>query len=120
MSSRLGDEIRRVLDQEAEAIRSIPVSTQYDEVVELIYERIHQKGGKIIASGMGKAGHVANHQFDTALPGHGRKSQRFGESTGLVELDIDHVGKAFSSDAEGISQCHETFIRHDRNGGPLG
>lgn len=65
MSSTYGDEIRRVLDQEAEAIRTIPVSTQYDEVVELIYERIHQKGGKIIASGMGKAGHVANHVATT-------------------------------------------------------
>ena len=59
------DEIRRVLDQEAEAIRSIPISTEYDEVVELIYEKIHLKGGKIIASGMGKAGHVANHMATT-------------------------------------------------------
>jgi arabinose-5-phosphate isomerase len=59
------DEIKRVLDQEAEAIRSIPISTEYDEVVELIYEKVHQRGGKIIASGMGKAGHVANHMATT-------------------------------------------------------
>lgn len=65
MSSKYGDEIRRVLTLEAEAIRSIPISNQYDEVVDLIYERIHQKGGKIIASGMGKAGHVANHMATT-------------------------------------------------------
>jgi arabinose-5-phosphate isomerase len=65
MGSTNRDEIRRVLDQEAEAIRSIPISTEYDEVVELIYEKIHQKGGKIIASGMGKAGHVANHMATT-------------------------------------------------------
>ena len=65
MSSKYKDEIRRVLDQEAEAIRSIPVSTQYDEVVELVYQRVHMKGGKIIASGMGKAGHVANHMATT-------------------------------------------------------
>lgn len=65
MSSTYRDEIRRVLDQESEAIRSIPISTQYDEVVELIYERVHQKGGKVIASGMGKAGHVANHMATT-------------------------------------------------------
>lgn len=65
MNSRYKEDIRRVLDQEAEAIRSIPVSTQYDEVVELIYERIHLKGGKVIASGMGKAGHVANHMATT-------------------------------------------------------
>lgn len=65
MGSTNRDEIRRVLDQEAEAIRSIPISTEYDEVVELIYEKVHQKGGKIIASGMGKAGHVANHMATT-------------------------------------------------------
>lgn len=65
MSSTYRDEIRRVLDQESEAIRSIPISTQYDEVIELIYERVHLKGGKVIASGMGKAGHVANHMATT-------------------------------------------------------
>ena len=65
MSSNYREEIRRVLDQEAEAIRSIPISTDYDEVVELIYEKVHQRGGKIIASGMGKAGHVANHMATT-------------------------------------------------------
>lgn len=65
MHSRYKEDIRWVLDQEAEAIRSIPVSTQYDEVVELIHERVHRNGGKIIASGMGKAGHVANHMATT-------------------------------------------------------
>ncbi len=65
MSSNYREEIRRVLDQEAEAIRSIPISTDYDEVVELIYEKVHLRGGKIIASGMGKAGHVANHMATT-------------------------------------------------------
>ncbi len=65
MSSKYRDEIRRVLDLEADAIRSIPISTDYDKVVELIYEHVHQRGGKIIASGMGKAGHVANHMATT-------------------------------------------------------
>ena len=65
MSSKYRDEIRRVLEVEADAIRSIPISTDYDKVVELIYEHVHQRGGKIIASGMGKAGHVANHMATT-------------------------------------------------------
>ena len=65
MNSKFEEDIRGVLDQEAEAIRSIPVTTDYDEVVELIYHRVHKKGGKIIASGMGKAGHVANHMATT-------------------------------------------------------
>jgi arabinose-5-phosphate isomerase len=54
-------ELRDILDREAGAISAIPLSKDYGEVVELIYHRIHEKGGKVIASGMGKAGHVANH-----------------------------------------------------------
>jgi arabinose-5-phosphate isomerase len=65
MSSNYSEEIRRVLELEAEAIRSIPVTSDYEEVVALIYERVHRQGGKIIASGMGKAGHVANHMATT-------------------------------------------------------
>jgi arabinose-5-phosphate isomerase len=65
MSSNYSEDIKRVLELEAEAIRSIPVTSDYEDVVALIYERIHQRGGKIIASGMGKAGHVANHMATT-------------------------------------------------------
>lgn len=57
--------IKSVLNREAEAIRTIPVTDAYQEVVELIYKRVHGKGGKVIASGMGKAGHVANHMATT-------------------------------------------------------
>lgn len=50
---------------EARAIQSIPVTSDYAEVIELIFERVHERGGKVIASGMGKAGHVANHMATT-------------------------------------------------------
>lgn len=53
--------IRTVLNQEADAIRAIPITEAYEKVIDLIYKRVHGKGGKLIASGMGKAGHVANH-----------------------------------------------------------
>lgn len=65
MSSKISEDIRSILDQEAEAIRSIPITGDYDEVVELIFDRVHQRGGKVIVSGMGKAGHVANHMATT-------------------------------------------------------
>jgi arabinose-5-phosphate isomerase len=65
MDSINNEYIKSLLEREAEAIRSIPVTAEYDGVVELIYERVHKKGGKIIASGMGKAGHVANHMATT-------------------------------------------------------
>jgi arabinose-5-phosphate isomerase len=59
------DKVKQILEQEATAIRNIPVNEDYARVVELIYERVHQSGGKIIASGMGKAGHVASHVATT-------------------------------------------------------
>jgi arabinose-5-phosphate isomerase len=65
MNSISTDDIRKVLELEAQAIQSIPVTPDYAEVVELIFERVHRRGGKVIASGMGKAGHVANHMATT-------------------------------------------------------
>jgi arabinose-5-phosphate isomerase len=59
------DIIKQILEQEADAIRNIPVNEDYSWVVDLIYEKVHLKGGKVIASGMGKAGHVANHVATT-------------------------------------------------------
>jgi arabinose-5-phosphate isomerase len=65
MNSLHTDDVRKVLELEARAIQSIPVTPDYLEVVELIYDRVHRHGGKVIASGMGKAGHVANHVATT-------------------------------------------------------
>lgn len=53
------DSIRQLLEAEAEAILSIPVADDFNEVVELIYQSVHKKGGKLISSGMGKAGQIA-------------------------------------------------------------
>lgn len=51
--------IRRVIEQEAQAIRNIPVNDSFQKAVELIYKRVHQQNGKLVASGMGKAGQIA-------------------------------------------------------------
>jgi arabinose-5-phosphate isomerase len=61
MSKNIITDVESVLSREADAIRSIPVTDAYEKVIELIVDRVHGKGGKVIASGMGKAGHVANH-----------------------------------------------------------
>jgi len=50
--------IRDILEQEAEAIRNIPIDHQFEAAVSLIYERVHRQGGKVITSGMGKAGQI--------------------------------------------------------------
>jgi arabinose-5-phosphate isomerase len=56
----MNGDVQAVFKSEAFAIASIPADQDYDGAVELLYRRIHTKGGKVIASGMGKAGQVAN------------------------------------------------------------
>jgi arabinose-5-phosphate isomerase len=53
------DEIIDLLKKEAEAVQNIPVSENYFKAVDLIYQKVHVEGGKVIASGMGKAGQIA-------------------------------------------------------------
>lgn len=56
----MGISLRSIFDAEAAAVRSIPENQDFEGVIALLYEKIHQKGGMVIASGMGKAGQVAN------------------------------------------------------------
>lgn len=51
--------ISSILQQEADAVRNIPVSAGYDEAVTLIVKHVHELGGKLITCGMGKAGQIA-------------------------------------------------------------
>lgn len=51
--------VQRVIEQEARAIKKIPVNENFAKAVELIYDRVHKKKGKLVASGMGKAGQIA-------------------------------------------------------------
>ena len=51
--------IKGIFQQEAEAIRNIPVTESFKNAIELIHRQVHEKSGKLIASGMGKAGEIA-------------------------------------------------------------
>ncbi len=51
--------IRELLQKEAQAILNLPVTEAYEEAVKLIVEQVHVKKGKLITSGMGKAGQIA-------------------------------------------------------------
>ncbi len=53
------ERVRKVLQHEAQAILNIPVSDSFDSAIELIHRQVHQKGGKLVTSGMGKAGEIA-------------------------------------------------------------
>lgn len=51
--------MRGIIAAESAALLTIPVSDAYDRAVELIIEHVHRRGGKLVTSGMGKAGQIA-------------------------------------------------------------
>jgi arabinose-5-phosphate isomerase len=53
------DEVRKILEAEARAVLNIPASASFGKACDLIYEAVHDMGGKVVASGMGKAGQIA-------------------------------------------------------------
>ncbi|MGN0037455.1 MAG: SIS domain-containing protein [Bacteroidaceae bacterium] len=55
----LQESIQELLQKEAEAVQNIPIGDQYEQAIELIVEQVHRKGGKLVTTGMGKAGQIA-------------------------------------------------------------
>lgn len=53
------ESIQELLQKEAQAVLNIPINSHYEEAVNLIVEQVHVKKGKLITSGMGKAGQIA-------------------------------------------------------------
>ena len=53
------DKVKEVLRHEAEAIRNIPVTAAFEEATLLIHRHVHELGGKLVTSGLGKAGEIA-------------------------------------------------------------
>ena len=52
-------DIKQLFAREAEAISNIPVDENFEIAVEIIYQKVHLEGGKLVVSGMGKAGQIA-------------------------------------------------------------
>ena len=53
------EQIKAILQHEAEAILNIPVTENFAKANQLIHQQVHEKGGKLVSSGMGKAGEIA-------------------------------------------------------------
>lgn len=53
------NEVKQIFNAEALAVLNIPISDQYSKACDLIYEAVHKNKGKVVASGMGKAGQIA-------------------------------------------------------------
>ena len=54
------EKIRDLIAREVKAIQNIPVDGSITGVVDLIYDQVHGKKGKVVISGMGKAGQIGN------------------------------------------------------------
>lgn len=52
-------EIKDILAHEAQSVLNIPVNDSFFKALDIIYEQVHVKRGKIVMSGMGKAGQIA-------------------------------------------------------------
>ncbi|MCU4174978.1 SIS domain-containing protein [Carboxylicivirga sp. N1Y90] len=53
------DEVKSLLVHEAQAVQNIPATDDFIKAVDIIEEQVHQKGGKLVTTGMGKAGQIA-------------------------------------------------------------
>ena len=52
--------IQALINKEIEAIQNIPIDGIIDDAIDLIIEKAHKKHGKVVVSGMGKAGQIGN------------------------------------------------------------
>lgn len=53
------EDLHSILEREASAVRAIPIGDDYARAIELIVGHVHEKRGRLITSGMGKAGQIA-------------------------------------------------------------
>jgi len=68
-SARIQDLIHR----EIEGISNIPVNESISQAIDLIHEAVHVRGGKVVVSGLGKAGQIG-HNIATTLSSTGTPS----------------------------------------------
>jgi arabinose-5-phosphate isomerase len=54
------EKIREIFNNEASAIKNIPVTDSFGEAIRIIHTHVHGKIGKLVLSGMGKAGQIAH------------------------------------------------------------
>ena len=52
--------VTEIIEKEIAALRNIPVDGVIQNAVDLIIEQAHKKGGKVVVSGMGKAGQIGH------------------------------------------------------------
>ncbi len=64
------EDIKDIIAREIEGIRNIPVDARIGNAIDLIFSEVHEKGGKVVVSGLGKAGQIG-HNIATTLSSTG-------------------------------------------------
>ncbi len=67
------DDIREIIKREIEGIRNIPIDESIVQAIKLIHGQVHEKKGKVVVSGLGKAGQIG-HNIATTLSSTGTPS----------------------------------------------
>lgn len=96
------DSIKELIEHEAKAILNIPIDDEYENAVNLIVDHIHKLNGKLITSGMGKAGQIAMNMATTFC------------STGTPAVFL-HPSEAQHGDL-GIVQKNDIFLLISNSG----
>jgi arabinose-5-phosphate isomerase len=66
-------DIKDIIAREIEGIQNIPVDESIVNAIELIYSKVHENGGKVVISGLGKAGQIG-HNMSTTFSSTGTAS----------------------------------------------
>lgn len=94
--------VKDIIERESQAIKSLPVSDAYDRAINLIIEHVHDRHGKLVTSGMGKAGQIAQNIATTFA------------STGTPAVNL-HPGEAQHGDL-GILQPDDVLLLISNSG----
>ncbi len=98
----LMENIRQIFAHEANAINNIPVTEDFEKAIDIVYQKVHVEGGKLIVSGMGKAGQIAQNIATTF------------SSTGTPSLFL-HPSDAQHGDL-GVISCNDVILLISNSG----
>ncbi|MBR2083083.1 MAG: SIS domain-containing protein [Muribaculaceae bacterium] len=94
--------MRKILETESKDVLNIPITDAYEEAVNLIVEQVKHKGGKLVTSGMGKCGQIADNIATTF------------SSTGIPAIFL-HPSEAQHGDL-GVVQPHDVMLLLSNSG----
>ena len=94
--------MQEILEAESKAVLNIPITDAYEEAVKLIVEQVKHEGGKLVTSGMGKCGQIADNIATTF------------SSTGIPAIFL-HPSEAQHGDL-GVVQPHDVLLLLSNSG----